>query len=221
MIKKSICFSGVILIAWISTIFARTMYTSDITEISVREGRDTSYPVITTLKSNQPVTVLESINGWSRIQSADGKEGWLITSYLTDKMPGSAAAPETARKMDQMALQLKGAGEENERLKKEIQTLKSQLDTSNQALSELRASATENPAGSEEILSLKARLDQISAEAAEKTKKIQFLEQQLAGGGDNASQYKCYVYIFLAGAGVLLLGMMIGSSAKRRRSSLL
>ena len=113
-----------VLLAWGPAVFAKTMYTSDITEISVRQGRDTSYPIIKTLKSNELVTVLESSNGWSKIQLADGKEGWLVTSYLTDKTPGSAPSPDTEKNMDQMALQIKTTEEENERFKKEIQSLK-------------------------------------------------------------------------------------------------
>jgi signal transduction histidine kinase len=120
-----------------------------------------------------------------------------------------------------MQLQLKAAHEENERLKKEIQSLKSQLDTSMKSLADLRASANGNPVESEEFLALKAKLDQISADAKDKANRIIELEEQLAGAGKSSNEYKCYLYLFLAGAGVLLLGMMIGSSTKRRRSSLL
>jgi SH3 domain protein len=221
VIKKLILLSLIIFVASGQSVFAKTMYTSDITEISVRQGRDTSYPVIKTLKSNEPVTVLESSNGWSKIQLPDGKEGWLISSYLTDKAPPSPTAPEAGKKMEQITLQLEATGAENERLKKEIQSLKAQLDNNLKNLANLQASVDGNPADSEEFLALKAKLNTISAEAKEKTDKIKELEKQLAGVGKDPGQYKCYLYLFLAGAGVLLLGMMIGSSAKRRRSSLL
>jgi SH3 domain protein len=221
VIKKVILLILIVLVAWGPAVFAKTMYTSDVTEISVRQGRDTSYPIIKTLKSNEPVTVLESSNGWSKIQLTDGKEGWLVSSYLTDKTPGSATSPETEKKTDQMALQLKAAGEENERLKKEIQSLKSQLDSNMKNIGDLRASTNPNPVESEEFLALKAKFDQISTESKEKTHRINELQQQLADIGKNPSEYKCYLYLFLAGAGVLLLGMIIGSSTKRRRSSLL
>jgi SH3 domain protein len=211
----------IILIAWGQPIFAKTMYTSDITEISVRQGKDTSYPVIRTLKSNEQVAVLESSNGWSKIQMSDGKEGWLVSSYLTDKHPGNAASPDAEKKTDQISLQLKAAGEENERLTKEIQTLKSQLDINMKNLADLRASTNGKPMESEEFLALKAKADQLTADAKEKAGRINELEQQLAGSGKNPSEYKSYLYFFLAGAGVLLLGMIIGSSNKRRRSSLL
>lgn len=210
-----------VLLAWGPAVFAKTMYTSDITEISLRQGRDTSYPIIKTLKSNELVTVLESSNGWSKIQLADGKEGWLVTSYLTDKTPGSAPSPETEKNMDQMALQIKTTEEENERLKKEIQSLKTQMDSAMKDPGDLRGSTNPNPVESEEFLALKAKLDQISAESQEKAHRISKLQQQLADAGKNPSNNKCYLYLFLAGAGVLLLGMIIGASNKRRRSSLL
>jgi SH3 domain protein len=210
-----------ILLLWGQPVFAKTMYTSDVTEISVRQGRDTSYPVIRTLKSNEQVTVLESSSGWSKIQLPDGKEGWLVSSYLTDKAPASASSPETAKKTDQIALQLKTTGEENERLKKEIQSLKLQIDANEKNVAELRASAGGGPVEAKELQALKTKLDQVSAETKEKSNRISELEQQLAGAGKGQGEYKCYLYLFLAGAGVLLLGMIIGSSTKRRRSSLL
>lgn len=219
--NKIMLLSLIILIAWGTPVFSTTMYTSDITEISVRQGQDTSYPVIKTLKSNEPVTVLESSHGWTKIQLPDGKEGWLISSYLTDKKPGAAAPSEALKNMEQIQLQLTAAEEEKERLKKEIGSLKSELDINMKSLADLRASANGNPVESEEFLALKAKLDQASADANDKAKRINELEEELASAGKSSSEFKCYLYLFLAGAGVLLLGMMIGSSAKRRRSSLL
>jgi SH3 domain protein len=213
--------SLIILFLWVFPVFAKTMYTSDITEISVRQGQDTSFPVIRTLKSNEQVTVLESSNGWSKVQLPDGKEGWIISSYLTEKQPAEPASQDAGKKIDQMTLQLKAAVSENDGLKKEIQALKSQLDINMKNLADIRTSANGKPLESEEFLALKAKADQLAADVKEKTNRINELQQQLAGSGKNSSEYKCYLYLFLAGAGVLLLGMIIGSSTKRRRSSLL
>jgi SH3 domain protein len=220
VIQKMIAFL-VLLLAWGLPVSAKTMYTSDITEISVRQGRDTSYPVIQTLKSNEQVNVLESANGWSKIQLPDGKEGWLVSSYLTDKAPAFASSPESEKKMDQMTFQLKTAGEENDRLKKETQDLKTQLDNNLKNLADRRHSSSQNPLESEEFKALKTKSENLAAEIKKKADRINELEQQLADSGKNPGEYKYYVYMFLAGAGVLILGMIIGSSTKRRRSSLL
>ncbi len=221
MIHKFAVLSLMMLTIGVSAPAAKTMYTSDTTVINVRKGKDTSFPVIATLKSNEPVTVLESAQGWTKIQLADGTQGWLISSYLSDTPPAQAPSIDNSSKTDHLARQLKVFGEENERLKKQLQSLQTQLDMQSKELSDLRASAKAHPESAKEAAALKAKLDQISIESDAKSKRIAELERQASQAGGDSGRYKCYLYLFLSGAGVLLLGMMIGANTKRRRSSLL
>ena len=218
---KKIIICCFILAGLVLPAFAKTMYTSDITAINVRQGNETKFPIIATLKSGQQVTVLESAQGWTKIQLPDGKQGWLITSYLTDEKPADSQPLPLNKKTEEIQQQLNAALKENEALKKENEALKSQLQDSMKKLSYTNVANAPNPKDSEEFLSLKAKFDQLSAEAAEKQKKIEELNRQPAGAGGMKEQNKYYLYMFLAGAGVLILGMMIGASSKRRRSSLL
>jgi SH3 domain protein len=220
---KKMIISFLILVGWALPTFAKTMYTSDITSISVRQGNDTKFPIIATLKSGQEVTILESAQGWTKIQLPDGKQGWLVSSYLTDEKPAAAQAPPSKRTED-LTQQLNTSIKEVENLKKENQSLKFQLEDYAKKLRDADASKAAYPAKSEEFAALKTNFEKMSAEAAKKDQKIKELEQRTTAAGpspDIKSDYKCYVYMFLAGAGVLLLGMMIGASNKRRRSSLL
>jgi len=211
----------VMLVIWALPVYAKTMYTSDITEINVRQGRDTSFPIVETLKSGQSVTVLESSNGWSKIQLADGKQGWLISSYLTDEKAADALTPQAKKKLDDLSNQNQAMVAENENLKKEILSLKSQIDDNAKKLSDMKVTNDVSPLESKEYLTLKADFDKMSSELKEKNKRINELEQQSVENGNTGRFNKYYIYFFLAGAGVLILGMLIGSSTKKRRSSLL
>jgi SH3 domain protein len=218
---KKFVLSWLILIIWALPVRAKTMYTSDITEINVRQGRDTSFPIVETLKSGQQVTVLESSHGWSKIQLANGKQGWLITGYLSDAKNTGVDASQFTKKIDDLSHQVQAATGENENLKKENLSLKSQIEDVTKNLSIMKSSNTVNPVETKEYLTLKANFDKVSAQLNEKIKKIEELEQQTTGTGIAGGVNRYYLYFFLAGAGVLALGIIIGSSTKRRRSSLL
>ena len=218
---KRLILSWLILLASSLPALAKTMYTSDITEISVREGKGISFPIITTLRSGQSVKVLESSLGWSKVQLPDGKQGWLVSSYLTDQKPPDLEGPQLKKKIDEVTQQLQIELDKNESLRKENQSLKSQLDDNMKNLPEQDINDSINALESEAYLSLKTNYDQISAKLNEKTKQIEQLQQQANETKKTTSFNKSYLYFFLAGAGVLIIGMLIGASSKRRRSSLL
>lgn len=217
---KKILITLFILVGLVIPAIAKTMYTSDVTSINVRQGNDTKFPVVATLKSGQEVTVLESSGGWTKIQLANGKQGWLISSYLTDEKSTAAPAPPS-KKTEDLTQQLNTSIKEIDNLKKENLSLKFQLEDYAKKLRDMDAANASNSEKSEEVMTLKTKLEKISAEAVKKDQKITELEQHASPEPGIKSDYKCYVYMFLAGAGVLLFGMMIGASSKRRRSSLL
>ena len=102
--------------------------------------------------------------------------------------------------------------EENAKLKRERQKLGAQFAETEKALKKISSDFESLKADSAEFLKLKTKYDVAAAELADKTKKLQTLEEQL-------SSFQLYHYIkwFLAGSGVLLVGFIIGFSAKRQR----
>ena len=108
--------------------------------------------------------------------------------------------------------------EENNRFKEENQTFKSSLDSNEKALTKLDTDYKELKASAAEFLNLKKKYQEVSTQLAEKTKKASALDKELRGLEMNQ-----YIKWFLAGSGVLLVGFIIGFSAKRgrRRPSLM
>lgn len=49
---------------------------------NVRKGASTKYSVIATLKKNQKVKVISSLNGWYKIECPNGKIGWVHGSHI-------------------------------------------------------------------------------------------------------------------------------------------
>lgn len=51
--------------------------------LNVRSGPSTSYTIVTTVKKNDKVNILQSSNGWYKIETASGKQGWASSSYIS------------------------------------------------------------------------------------------------------------------------------------------
>ena len=67
---------------------ANNAYASNIgivtaSSLNVRSGPSTSYTIVTTVKKNDKVNILQSSNGWYKIETASGKQGWASSSYIS------------------------------------------------------------------------------------------------------------------------------------------
>lgn len=67
---------------------ANNAYVSNIgtvtaSSLNVRSGPSTSYTVVTTVKKNDKVNILQSSNGWYKIETSSGKQGWVSSSYIS------------------------------------------------------------------------------------------------------------------------------------------
>jgi len=102
--------------------------------------------------------------------------------------------------------------EENASIKSENNKLNSSLDTNEKSLEHVRAEYQKLKADSAQFLTLKSRYDKAAAQLEEQTKRADTLQEQL-----NRIEINQYIKWFLAGSGVLLVGFIIGFSARRQR----
>lgn len=194
------------------------MYVSDTLKVTVRSGPGTEYKILDIAESGDRVEILETGDDWTLVKLASGKEGYVTTRYL---VPG----PTYAIRFEQMqtkhkALTQQAAGllEENTRLKQENKQLTAALSGSENTLKKLQADYQELKTGSAEFLSLKSKFKQVNEQLATQTQKADNLDKELS-----KVELNQYIKWFLAGSGVLLVGFIVGFSARRgrRRPSLL
>ena len=63
--------------------YASNIGTVTASSLNVRSGPRTSYTVVTTVKKNDKVNILQSSNGWYKIETSSGKQGWVSSSYIS------------------------------------------------------------------------------------------------------------------------------------------
>ncbi len=61
--------------------------------LNVRSGAGTSYSKIGTLKKGAMVTILQTSNGWHKIELSGSKTGWVSADYIKITTSSSSAGP--------------------------------------------------------------------------------------------------------------------------------
>jgi SH3 domain protein len=206
--------SGLVLLLCLfsASVYAETMYVSDILKLTLRTGPSIENKIIAVIESGQKMEVIKFGDEWSQVQLPDGKEGWVLSRYLTpDETKGiKLERMETMHK--NLMLQAAELLEKNNRLKTENKRLSSELEASQKQLTQTQTDFEALKAEDAEFLTLKANYNRTASQLAEQTAKAKQLEKQLSSLVMNT-----YIKWFLAGSGVLIIGFLIGFSTKRQR----
>lgn len=211
-IIKSFVFAGILLLLFSTPILAETMYVSDILKLTVRAGKGQDYKIISVIQSGQTVDVLQPEDKWALVRLDDGKEGWVLTRYLTSKITNNVKLQWLQKKHKTLTVQAATLLEENTKLKKEKNEIDSLLKKAGKSVEELNKSYDTLKTESADYIKLKSKHTKAASQLAEYAEKSELLEKELT-----KLEFKRTIRWFLAGAGVLLLGFLIGFGTKRQR----
>jgi SH3 domain protein len=197
---------------------AETKYVVEHIQVNARTGSSVEHKIVAMLESGQKVQVLEVDKDWSHVKLADGREGWILSRFLTSSEPRKLVLERLQKKYDDLNDQVTVLLEENNFLKEENQILKSELASDKKALDEIKNKYQDLKQDSSEFIELKTSEQEAELKLQELTLKAENLEREVS---DYRNQQN--IRWFLAGSGVLFLGFLTGSISKRkrRRSSLL
>ena len=215
---KQIVFFGIVFVCFSVNGFAETMYVTDVLKLTLRSGPSTEHKILSVVESGQQVEMLEPGEDWSLVRIANGKEGYVLTRYLMPEPTHNVRLEKLQTKHKALMQQAATLLEENTGFRNEGKQLKSDLDKNEKALKKLSTDYDNLKAGSAEYIELKEKYKTVSGQLAEQTKRADALDEEL-----RAIEMNQYIKWFLAGSGVLLLGFIVGFSARRqrRRTSLL
>ena len=192
---------------------AETNYISDQLEVTLRSGKSTSHSILRMLRSGTPVEVLEQDkeSGYSLVR-AQGKEGWVLTRYLMKGPVPRDQLAEAQKKLAELDLQNRKLMTTMQNLKDEkgeIEKANSSMDADyrkvSQELSEIKRTASSALAIDSENKDLKSRLVALE-------RSLQTLQQENESLKDRTARDW-----FMLGAGVLLIGILVGLVIPRIR----
>jgi len=200
-----------------SVVQAETMYVRDILKITMRAGRGVEYKILEVLESGKEVEVLSIDEEWANVRLQNGKEGWVSGKYLTSEKTDSLVLKRIQEKESLLASQIAGLRAENVKLKDEVKGLSLQLAESRQNLFEINKSYENLKSKSGGYIQLESDYKKTAQKLAEQNNKAESLEDELTRLLQQQN-----IKWFFSGAAVLIVGFIIGYSARReKRRSLL
>jgi len=209
---KQIVFLGIVLMCFSANGFAETMYVTDVLKLTLRSGPSTEHKILSVVESGQLMEILEPGEDWTLVRIANGKEGYVLTRYLIPEPTHNVRLEQLQAKHKALMQQSATLLEENTRFRKEGKQRTLSLDSNEKTLKKLRADYDELKAGSAEYLDLKKKYMTVRGQLAKQTKRADAFDEELRGIEINQ-----YIKWFLAGSGVLLVGFIVGFSARRQR----
>ena len=131
-----------------NAIYAETLYVTDRILLGVHQQASETSPVLESITSGTKVTVIQRNESFVKIKLENGKEGWVIASYLKKEKPATA-------ELDSVYAQLQKAQETNKKIaedlakkEREVQVRRDEISNAKSTITDLRKAL--NEAGSEQ-----------------------------------------------------------------------
>ena len=213
LLKGCRFFGSVLLLCLFSaSVYGKTVYVSDILKLTVRTGPSIENKIISVIESGQTMEIIKFGDEWSQVQLPNGKEGWVLSRYLTANETNNIKLERLEAKHKNLMIQAAELLEENNRLKEENASLNTESKSNQNQLAKTQSDYEALKAEAAEFLTLKTNYERAASQLAEQTAKAKQLEEQLS-----SLEMNTYIKWFLAGSGVLIIGFLIGFSTKRQR----
>lgn len=186
---------------------AQSAWVSDQFEVMLRTGPSTGNAIERMLPSGTALEVLEvdEENGYSRVRTQAGTEGWVLTRYLMDEPSAREQLANLTRRLTNAAAegssltsQLNAIRSEQETARQQIATLEREKGQLERELAEIKRTAANALSLNDQNKSLRDQL--VAAET-----RAEALEQQNRELTGQANRYW-----FMTGAVVLVVGMILG-----------
>ncbi len=201
-------FVGALLIVHTS-LWARSMVITDRIEVGLRSGIGIEQRIISTLKTGDRVEVLEGDRTWSKVRLPNGTVGWLATSFLVESV-----RPQVPLVDPKIQEELRGLKEANQNLVKQLSDLHQERERLLKEREDGKRPISTHP--QEKNRPLPAEVAQLKAKNEQLEKEILFFKKQGAVKDKEPGSGQ-HIQWFLAGSGVLFLGLVLGWVMNRGR----
>lgn len=206
-------------LVWATVTWAgETGYISDSVEITVRTGPGMDRKIFAMIRSGQALEILEAQDDWTRIRLPSGREGWVLTRFVTTREPVTVRLAELEETHQRLLERAEAPVQEIARLEAEKQALEASLNEARAEAGQLSSRLAAVQQDGSANPGLRDAYRRSAERVSQQQKRLAILEENLA----QASRATA-IWWFLTGAGVLFVGFLLGlaSRSKRRRSSLL
>lgn len=169
---------AVLLVFVVTAASAADRYVSDELSINLRRGPGNDYRITQLLDAGEPVTVIETGDGWSHIRTEGGSDGWVLTRFLSNEPAARTQLADMRERVaeleksnaalrEELSEALEGSSELGA-LKKELvaenKSLKQELSQIKEASANAIRINRENQEFREQILSMESEVERLRHE---------------------------------------------------------
>jgi len=195
-------------------------YVKDTFTITLRTGPTTGNKILAFVASGEQVEVMETEGDWSLVRlMGDDKEGWVLTRYLMDRLPWETKALQMRDEIDELKTKLPRLQNELAETRGREKALTRQFTEVHGQLKEMTEKYDTRRTGAATYLTLKKEYDENQFEMEEANKRMQGLidENNLLKSSETHKWFLTGALVLLFG---LIIGLVIGSREKKRRSNI-
>ena len=191
---------------------AQTHFITDTIQVTLRSGPAMDRKIIALLDSGQPLEIMEKGDEWSQIRLPSGREGWVLTRLIQTDTPLKTQLAALQERYDALLDQSGMPSAEMKKLENDKAALSKQLAQARQELSGLTEAKRQLEAALADADAIQTHRNRLVKELAESRGQVAGLTREIT-----AARSKRNIWWFLSGAGVLVLGLLIGLSMRSRR----
>jgi len=202
-----------------SSAIAESFYVAPSIDVAVRRGQGTEYKIVSMVKTGSRVEFLEEDNFHTKIRLASGKEGWMLSRFLSPDPPLDQVVDRLQLENDKLKEKSATAMEKTKELNLALQKTQQELKALRREREQLGQDYDTLQNDTADVVQIKENMEKTAEENSTLMGKLAQVEEQY-----NALNKDNKMYWFLAGAGVLFVGIILGkmpSPSRRRKSSLL
>ena len=197
---------------------AGNLYVSDTAlEAVLRNGPGSGNQVISMVPAGTRIHLISEEDKWAEVTLEDGRTGWMLKKYLSDQPPWRIVAEKLASENKALQAQMAQMKRGKQDLSDETAKLKKDFETAQRELQSLRHEYETLKKGAAEYLGLKSSFDKLTTDANQVREQLTEVQQ-----GYDTLKFSTNIHWFLSGAGVLVVGWLLGlvmSRTRRRRAT--
>jgi SH3 domain protein len=223
---------AIILTITIKSVFADTRYVSDELIISVRDGQNQDDNVLGYIRTGTAVDVFEEKGRYLRIKTEDGLEGWVQTQYIISEKPNGRIIEDLRNEINDLNKKVEfsknGQGSLSDKLlvtkqiyEVRIRELEQEVNINQKNTAKAKSELIELNKKYKKLL----RNSENTDELIRKLKKSKKLDSKLKTEINNLKKdsqnplKSSIIQPFFAGAGVFIVGFILGGLARRMKRS--
>ncbi len=190
-------------------LFAQNRYIVGPQKVTFRATPDNTGKIIEMVQVTDRMKLVEKLdNGWSKVTDKDGREGYVVSRFLTADVPYIFLYNNLKKKNEKLQQKYDAIKIDHTKVIGELKTVNTKLENAKNNLADSQSSYQELKEGSAQYVQLKSKYDKLLEQMASQESEVEALESKVS---------TTYIFWFVAGAGVLVIGWLIGLTTRKRK----